>query len=110
MGSRDNRPFLVPLSFHLPAMVFYKPSISAELPTLFLPLETLRAMGGAFNTTGKSGTAAVGLLARCGAEISSTTLPGSSASASARPEAGSRSGTRRRWTGRRRISAPGSRT
>ena len=60
MGSRDNRPFLLPLSFHLPAMIFYKPSISVELPNLSLPLETVRAMGGAFNSTGRSGTAAVG--------------------------------------------------
>ena len=64
MGSRDNRPFLVPLSFHLPAMMFYKPSVSVELPNLSLPLETVRSMGGAFNSTGRSGTAVVGFSPR----------------------------------------------
>jgi len=54
MGSRDNRPVLVPLSFSLPAVVYMRQS--AELPTMFMPLDTLQTMSRAFNRTSKSGS------------------------------------------------------
>lgn len=60
MGSRDNRPILLPLSFSLPAIVYYRTSFSADLPNLALPLDTMRAMGGAFNAAGKNGPTAIG--------------------------------------------------
>lgn len=60
MGSRDNRPILLPLSFSLPAIVSYRTSLSADLPNLALPLDTMRAMGGAFNAAGKNGPTAIG--------------------------------------------------
>jgi ABC-type glycerol-3-phosphate transport system substrate-binding protein len=60
MGSRDNRPILLPLSFSLPAIVSYRPAVAADLPNLALPLDTMRAMGKAFNATGKNGPAAIG--------------------------------------------------
>ncbi len=56
MGSRDNRPFLVPLSFSLPAVVFEPAALApAELPPLFAPLDTLRTLSAPFNTTDKTG-------------------------------------------------------
>jgi len=55
MGSRDNRTVLVPLSFNLPAIVFYKPDMQAELSSMFMPLDTLRTLSKAFNTPSKSG-------------------------------------------------------
>ncbi len=55
MGSRDNRPVLVPISFSLPAVVFFKPGMQAELSSMFMPLDTLRALSRAFNAQGKSG-------------------------------------------------------
>ena len=60
MGSRDNRAFLVPVSFSLPAVVFSRASVAAELPSLALPFETMRTMSGAFNVMGKNGWSAVG--------------------------------------------------
>jgi ABC-type glycerol-3-phosphate transport system substrate-binding protein len=60
MGSRDNRPFLLPLSFNLPTILFLRQSVSAELPPLALPLATVRTLGGAFNATGRNGFTAVG--------------------------------------------------
>ena len=60
MGSRDNRPFLLPLSFNLPTLLFARQSVSAELPPLALPLATVRSMGAAFNATGRTGVTAVG--------------------------------------------------
>ncbi len=53
MGSRDNRPVLVPLSFSLPAVVFVRQS--SELPTMFMPLDSLRSMSKAFNKSSKAG-------------------------------------------------------
>ncbi len=53
MGSRDNRPVLVPLSFSLPAVVFVRQS--ADLPTMFMPLDTLQTMSKAFNKSSKAG-------------------------------------------------------
>ncbi|HTP59738.1 MAG TPA: ABC transporter substrate-binding protein [Spirochaetia bacterium] len=55
MGSRDNRTVLVPLSFSLPAIVFYKPDMQAELSSMFMPLDTLRTLSKAFNTPSRSG-------------------------------------------------------
>ncbi len=55
MGSRDNRPVLVPISFNLPAMVFYKPALQAELSSMFMPLDTLETLARFFNTPEKSG-------------------------------------------------------
>lgn len=60
MGSRDNRPFLLPLSFSLPAAMFSRASVPADLPSLALPLETMRTLSAAFTSTGKSGLATVG--------------------------------------------------
>jgi len=60
MGSRDNRPILLPLSFSLPAIVSYRPAVTADLPNLALPLDTMRAMGKAFNAAGKNGPTAIG--------------------------------------------------
>jgi len=53
MGSRDNRPVLVPLSFSLPAIVYVRGP--TDLPTMFMPLDTLRAMSRTFNKTDKNG-------------------------------------------------------
>jgi ABC-type glycerol-3-phosphate transport system substrate-binding protein len=53
MGSRDNRPVLVPLSFSLPAVVYVRQP--ADLPTMFMPLDTLQTMSRAFNRTNKAG-------------------------------------------------------
>ena len=53
MGSRDNRPVLVPLSFSLPAVVFVRSS--TDLPTMFMPLDTLKTMSKAFNKSNKAG-------------------------------------------------------
>jgi len=53
MGSRDNRPVLVPLSFSLPAVVFVRQP--ADLPTMFMPLDTLQTMSKAFTKSNKSG-------------------------------------------------------
>jgi ABC-type glycerol-3-phosphate transport system substrate-binding protein len=55
MGSRDNRTVLLPLSFSLPAIVFYKPDMQAELSSMFMPLDTLRSLSKAFNAQSKSG-------------------------------------------------------
>ncbi len=53
MGSRDNRPVLVPLSFSLPAIVYVRGP--TDLPTMFMPLDTLRSMSRPFNKTDKNG-------------------------------------------------------
>jgi len=55
MGSRDNRPVLVPVSFSLPAVVFYKPGMQAELSSMFMPVDTLKSLSRAFNAAGKTG-------------------------------------------------------
>lgn len=55
MGSRDNRPVLVPISFSLPAVVFFKPGMQAELSSMFIPLDTLRSLSRGFNKPVKSG-------------------------------------------------------
>ena len=53
MGSRDNRPVLIPISYSLPAVVFFKPAMQAELSSMFMPLDTLRSLSRAFNTPGE---------------------------------------------------------
>jgi hypothetical protein len=53
MGSRDNRPVLVPLSFSLPAIVFERQG--ADLPAMFMPMDALQTMSKAFNRTSKTG-------------------------------------------------------
>ncbi|HTZ52047.1 MAG TPA: ABC transporter substrate-binding protein [Spirochaetia bacterium] len=53
MGSRDNRPMLVPLSFSLPALVYERQT--PDLPAMLLQLDTLQAMSKAFNHTSKAG-------------------------------------------------------
>jgi ABC-type glycerol-3-phosphate transport system substrate-binding protein len=55
MGSRDNRPVLIPLSFSLPAIVYERQG--PDLPAMFMPMETFQAMSKGFNKTGKTGTA-----------------------------------------------------
>jgi ABC-type glycerol-3-phosphate transport system substrate-binding protein len=70
MGSRDNRPFLVPLSFSLPAVVFLSSEMQAGLQPMFMPLDTLRSMGASFNKTDKSGNlVAVGFSPRWNEEF-----------------------------------------
>ena len=53
MGSRDNRPMLVPISFSLPAFVYERQS--QDLPAMLLQLDTLQSMSKAFNRTGRGG-------------------------------------------------------
>lgn len=53
MGSRDNRPVLVPLSFSLPAIVYVRPA--ADLPAMFMPMDSFQTMSKGFNKTAKSG-------------------------------------------------------
>jgi hypothetical protein len=59
MGSRDNRPFLIPVSFSLPAVVFLR--TDPELPSMFMPLNQLQKMSKDYTRKGSSGSlAAVG--------------------------------------------------
>jgi len=53
MGSRDNRPVLLPLSFSLPALVYERQG--SELPAMFIPMDALQTMSKAFNKTSKAG-------------------------------------------------------
>jgi len=53
MGSRDNRPMLVPVSFSLPALVYERQN--PELPAMLLQLDTLQQMSKAYNRTSKTG-------------------------------------------------------
>ncbi len=55
MGSRDNRPVLIPVSFSLPAIVFSRSGMQAELSSMFMPLGTLKTLAQAFNSPGKTG-------------------------------------------------------
>jgi hypothetical protein len=59
MGSKDNRPVLIPLSFDLPAVVFMS-APSMDIPPMFMPLELMRSMSGRFNVKGRSGYTAMG--------------------------------------------------
>jgi hypothetical protein len=56
MGSRDNRPILIPISFNLPAVVFFKSAIQSEIPSMFMPLDVLRAASEAFTIVSKNGS------------------------------------------------------
>jgi ABC-type glycerol-3-phosphate transport system substrate-binding protein len=54
MGSRDNRPILIPISFTLPAIVYVR--TAADLPNkMFMPLDDLKSMSRGFNKTGRTG-------------------------------------------------------
>lgn len=55
MGSRDNRPLAVPLSFDLPAMVFLRGALPDDLPSLTIELETVRSLARGMNAIGKGG-------------------------------------------------------
>lgn len=55
MGSRDNRPLAVPLSFDLPAMVFLRGALPDDLPSLTIELETVRSLARGVNAIGKGG-------------------------------------------------------
>ena len=55
LGSRDNRPVLIPVSFDLPAAVFFRPGMQAELSSMFMPLDTLRTLSQSFNAPRKTG-------------------------------------------------------
>jgi hypothetical protein len=55
MGSRDNRPVLIPISFSLPAVVYMPARMRTDPPTLFMPLDTLQSMSKAFNKVNKAG-------------------------------------------------------
>jgi ABC-type glycerol-3-phosphate transport system substrate-binding protein len=55
MGSRDNRPLAVPLSFDLPAMVFLRGALPDDLPSLAIDLETVRSLSRKVNAIGKGG-------------------------------------------------------
>jgi ABC-type glycerol-3-phosphate transport system substrate-binding protein len=60
MGTRDNRPVLIPISFDLPTIVYSRPDLPSDVPSLFMPLDLLRNMSSAFNSQGKGGAAALG--------------------------------------------------
>ncbi len=49
MGSKDNRPVLIPVSFDLPAVVFSASGSPPDLPSLLLPLDLLRSYSRDFN-------------------------------------------------------------
>lgn len=55
MGSRDNRPLAVPLSFDLPAMVFLRGALPQDLPALTIDIETVRSLARGVNAIGKGG-------------------------------------------------------
>jgi ABC-type glycerol-3-phosphate transport system substrate-binding protein len=55
MGSRDNRPVLIPLSFSLPAMVFIPARLQSNPPTMLVSMDNLRTLGKLYNRTGKTG-------------------------------------------------------
>jgi ABC-type glycerol-3-phosphate transport system substrate-binding protein len=54
MGSRDNRPILIPVSFTLPAIAYMRSS--ADLANMFMPLDALESRSHDFNKTSKAGT------------------------------------------------------
>jgi ABC-type glycerol-3-phosphate transport system substrate-binding protein len=56
MGSKDNRPVVIPLSFSLPAVVFIPTRLSADPPAMFMPLDRLQALAKAYNKTSKTGS------------------------------------------------------
>jgi ABC-type glycerol-3-phosphate transport system substrate-binding protein len=61
MGSRDNRPLAVPLSFDLPAMVFLRDALPKDLPSLLIGIESVRSLARPVNAIGTGGgLAAVG--------------------------------------------------
>lgn len=55
MGSRDNRPLAVPLSFDLPALVFLRGALPEDAPPLALGIETVRALARPVNAIGTGG-------------------------------------------------------
>jgi hypothetical protein len=55
MGSRDNRPLAIPLSFDLPAMVFLRGTLPQALPSLMIGIEVVRSLSRPVNTIGKGG-------------------------------------------------------
>jgi ABC-type glycerol-3-phosphate transport system substrate-binding protein len=55
MGSRDNRPLAVPISFDLPAMVFLRGVLPQNLPSLVIGIETVRSLARPVNAIGKGG-------------------------------------------------------
>jgi ABC-type glycerol-3-phosphate transport system substrate-binding protein len=55
MGSRDNRPLAVPISFDLPAMVFLRGALPQDLPSLAIGIETIRNFARPVNSIGKGG-------------------------------------------------------
>ncbi len=55
MGSRDNRPLAVPLSFDLPALVFLRGALPEGAPPLAIGIETVRELSRPVNAIGKGG-------------------------------------------------------
>ena len=55
MGSRDNRPLAVPISFDLPAMVFLRGALPQNLTSLVIGIETVRSLARPVNAIGKGG-------------------------------------------------------
>ncbi len=55
MGSRDNRPLAVPLSFDLPALVFLRGALPQDLPSLAIGIETVRSLARPLNSIGAGG-------------------------------------------------------
>jgi hypothetical protein len=53
MGSRDNRPMLIPVSFTLPTIVYLR--TDPELPSMFMPLSLLQTMSRDFNHKSSNG-------------------------------------------------------
>ena len=60
MGSKDNRPVLIPVSFDIPALVFMGKNAPSDLPSMLLPLEMLRTLSQSYNRTGKNGPLSMG--------------------------------------------------
>ena len=56
MGSKDNRPVLIPISFSLPAIVYNRAAVQSELPSMFMPLDLLRSASGSFTVASKNGS------------------------------------------------------
>jgi ABC-type glycerol-3-phosphate transport system substrate-binding protein len=55
MGSRDNRPVLVPLSFSLPAIVYNPARLQSDPSTMIISMDSLRTLGKLYNRTAKTG-------------------------------------------------------
>ncbi len=55
MGSRDNRPLAVPLSFDLPALVCLRGALPEDAPSIAIGIEAVRELARPVNAIGKGG-------------------------------------------------------